>query len=100
MRDGNVKKVRVLMVVILVFLLVAGCVGPFQAEPVNYEQAGQVYLEQWLAGLRQAVIESCSAQPDPTGCRAAWRSAVDAVIDPRSQPAVLQQVNGVGADGE
>jgi len=72
---------------ILIAALLIGCAP----QPVNYDQAGQIYLDQWLAGLRQMVVESCNAQPDPAACRSAWRAAVDATIDPANQPPVLRQ---------
>jgi len=75
------------LVLLLIFAVLAGCAPT----PIDYDRAGQIYLDQWLAGLRQMVIESCNAQPDPTACRAAWRAAVDAVIDPAVQPPTLQR---------
>jgi len=77
------KRRWLILAVLILVLILAGC-GPLhgplcQPGPVDYEEAGQIYLDQWLVGVRQMVVESCNAQPDPAGCRAAWRAAVNAV---------------------
>ncbi len=88
---------RVFLVLILVLIL-SGCGPLFQPVPIDYNEAGQIYQDQWIEGLRQMVVESCNAQPDPTACRAAWRAAVDATIDPTIQPEGLRQRSGAGRE--
>lgn len=69
-----------LILILIIGFLVSGCV-----QPVNYEDAGKTYMDQWLAGLRQMVIEDCAKEPDPAQCRTNLRTVIDSIIPPDMQ---------------
>lgn len=77
---------RLALLIIISFLIV-GCA------PVNYERAGNDYLDQWLYGLRQTAIAECEKQPDPAQCRNDLRTMIDAIIPPEMQTDALKKAN-------
>jgi len=83
-------KKRALFLVLILALILSGCAPLFQPAPIATTNSTNS-TNGWLAGLRQMVVESCNAQPDPTACRSAWRAAVDATIDPAMQPPVMRR---------
>lgn len=75
-----------LILILIISFVVVGCV-----QPVNYEDAGKTYMDQWLAGLRQMVIEECAQEPDPAQCRTNLRTVINSIIPPEMQHEGLRQ---------
>ena len=79
---------RIAVLLSIIIFMIAGC-----GQPVDYADAGNIYLDEWLHGLRAAAVDECAEQADPAQCRATLRTIIDAVIPPEMQTDALRQAN-------